>query len=253
MVVRNKVGRSEMKVLDGKNVLKPSENYRGLSYSDLIIMWHRWLMSKNPDQNFKGDIMFLRGNIGYHQNNSSYLYSSVEIVEGSAILVPIITTHYKIGEYYNKSEIKNEFDLRKAIKEHVDAATDLWATIQIMNKSKKVLKLVSNLKLFRVESMPFEVNISEENPFLDKMDEPNVPGTYTALVGGYFVLLYGLPSAIYRIRFGGIGMYKFFTDSLYEIKIVPNKMTIKDKSSPKFTPDSLLKERKNAVSIIRKI
>ena len=237
--------------MDGKYVLKPSENYRGLCYSDLIIMWHRWLMSQNPDQNNEGDILFLRGNIGYHQNNSTYLRSSVEIQEGTAILVPIITTHYKIGEYY-KTEIKDEFDLRKAIKEHVDAASDIWATLQIINKPKKILKLVSNLKLFRMESMPFELKVSEENPFLDKMDEPNIPGTYTALVGGYFVLLYDLPTSLYRIRFGGIGMDKFYTDSLYEIKITPNEKTIKDNSDILFTPDCLIKEKKHAIYIIRK-
>jgi hypothetical protein len=240
-----------LEVLDDKYILKPSQNYRGLSYNDLLIMWYRWLMSKNPDQNNEGDILFLRGNIGYHQDNSSYLQVSIEIIEGKAILVPIITTHYKIGEYY-KTEIKDEFDLRRAIKEHVDAATKFWAILQIMNKSKTLLKLVSNLELFRVESMPFELNVSEENPFLDKMDEPNSTGIFTAQVGGYFVLLYDLPPSTYQIRFGGIGMDAFYTDSLYEIKIVPRKKNQKDISSSIFTPDQLLKEKKNAINIIEK-
>ncbi|HJT86071.1 MAG TPA: hypothetical protein VJ697_16450 [Nitrososphaeraceae archaeon] len=238
-----------MKVLDDKYVLKPSQNYRGLSYNDLLIMWHRWLMSKNPDQNFEGDILFLRGNIGYHQDNSSYLHASIEIIEGKAILVPIITTHYKIGEYYNKTEIKDEFNLRKAIKEHVDAATKFWAILQFMDKSNTLLKLVPNLEFYRVESMPFELNVSEENPFLDKMDEPNRPGTFMAQVGGYFVLLHNLPPSTYRIRFGGIGMNGFHTESLYEIKIVSKQKAQKDISSSMFAPERLLKEKKNVIKI----
>jgi hypothetical protein len=238
-----------LKVLNDKYVLKPSQNYRGLSYNDLLIMWHRWLMSKNPDQNFEGDIQFLRGNIGYHQDNSSYLQASIEIIEGKAILVPIITTHYKIGEYYNKTEIKDEFNLRKAIKEHVDAATKFWAILQIMDKSKTILKLVPNLEFYRVESMPFELNVSEENPFLDKMDEPNRPGNFMAQVGGYFVLLHNLPPSIYLIRFGGIGMNGFHTESLYEINIVSKQKIQKDISSSMFTPERLLKEKKYVIKI----
>ena len=41
--------------------------------------------------------------------------------------------------------------------------------------------------------MLFELNISKNNPFLDKMDEPNIPGTCMAMVAGYFVFLYRLP------------------------------------------------------------
>ena len=34
------------------NVPKSSQNYRGLSYSDLIVRWQRWLLSDNPESKF---------------------------------------------------------------------------------------------------------------------------------------------------------------------------------------------------------
>jgi hypothetical protein len=241
-----------LKKLDKKFVLKPSENYRGLSYSDLIIRWQRWLFSDNPDQNFvDSDILFLRGNIGYHQSNLDYLHSYVEIDEGTSILVPIITTHHNIGDHHKRIRIKNEFLLRKVIKEHVDAAGPFWATLEAM-KSKMTYKIVTNLESHRVESMLFELTISEENPFLDKMDEPNVPGTFMAMVAGYFVLLYCLPPSSYRLRFGGNGMDGFYTESLYEIKIISKKKSQKDLSGQMFTPAHLLKEKKRAIQIPRK-
>ena len=67
--------------------LKSSQNYRGLSYSDLIVRWQRWLLSDNPDQNFvDSDILFLRGNVKVITNpDLNYLQSYVEIDEGTSI------------------------------------------------------------------------------------------------------------------------------------------------------------------------
>lgn len=244
---RSKIHSKKLKVLDNKYVVNISENYRGLTYSDIIVTWQRWLLSENPDEHQYGDILFLRGNIGYHQSISNYLESSIAIPEGMAILVPIVTTYYTIGDNYKGLVINSEFYLRRAVREHVDAAGPFWATLEKKDGNYNTVRLVPNLESFRVQSMPFELDISKENPFLDKMDEPNYPGKFTALVSGYFVLLRDLPASSYVIRFGGYGMDNFYTESLYEIKIMPRKKIIKDKSGPAFTPSHLLRERKRAI------
>ena len=251
MPIREKIF-NDLEELDERYVLKSSQNYRGLSYSDLIVRWQRWLLSDNPDQNFvDSDILFLRGNVGYHQSNLDYLQSYVEIDEGTSIYVPIITTHHAMGDHHKGILINNEFLLRCVLKEHVDAAGPFWATLEVI-KSKRTYKIVTNLESYRVESILFELNISKNNPFLDKMDEPNIPGTCMAMVAGYFVLLYRLPPSLYRLRFGGYGMDKFYTDSLYEIKIISKKKSQKDLSGQMFTPARLLKEKKRAIQIPRK-
>lgn len=242
------LSRNKMKTLDDKFVVKTSENYKGLSYSDIISTWQRWLLSESPDQYQCGGIFFLRGSIGYHKSSSHYFESSLEISYGAAILVPVITTHYNMGERYKGRVINDEYSLRKAVREHVDAAGPFWAALEMGNIPPRVVRLVSNLESFRVESMPFELNISKENPFLDKMDEPNYPGKYTALVAGYFVLLQDLPPLSYRLRFGGYGMDGFYTESLYEINIKSAINKDKDVSGPNFTPDHLLQEKKKAIS-----
>lgn len=248
----NIIGGKRLHVLEDKYVVKTSENYRGLSYGDIIVTWQRWLLSEYPDQNQFGDILFLRGNLGYYDSNSKYFNCFTEISEGMSILVPIVTTHFTIGESYKGTIISNEFYLRKAVREHVDAAGPFWATLEKMGKNHKVFRLVPNLESFRVESMPFELDVSEENPFLDKMDEPNYPGKYTALVAGYFVLLRDLPVSLYRIRFGGYGMDNFYTDSLYEINIISKEMTHKDLSGPSFTSNHLLRQKRNAIKPVYK-
>lgn len=246
---KHALGVRNLKVLDKKYVVKTSENYMGLSYGEIIITWQRWLLSETPDENQFGDILFLRGSLGYHQSNSHYFRSSFEILEGMGILVPIVTTHYNIGEYYKDRVIDSEFYLRKAVREHVDAAGPFWATMEIIGNKNKVVKIVPDLESYRVESMPFELDISDRNPFLNVMDEPNYPGKYIALVSGYFVILRDLPPSLYRIRFGGYGMDRFYTESLCEVNIKSRKKSLKDISGFNIIPSQLLKEEKNLIKI----
>lgn len=237
----------KLKVLSDKYVIKTSENFKGLSYGDIITLWLRWLLSDNPDRDQWGNIFFLRGSVGFHKSKSYYFKSTAEISFGTAILVPIITTHFTMGEKYGDGKITDEFRLRKAVREHVNSAGPLWASLELNYNPSRVFKLVSDLESFRCESMVFELNVSKENPFLDKMDEPNYPGKHMAMVGGYFVLLHNLPPRSYRIRFGGYGMDGFYSESLYEINIKSCTRKRKDISGVRFTPLHLLKEKKIAI------
>ena len=167
-----------MKVLANKYVVKTSENYRGLSYNDIIIRWQSWLLGNDPDKHLPSDILFLRGSVGWHQSEHSYFHASVEVRYGTAILVPIITTLYYSGQCYEGILIKDELYLRKAIQEHVDAAGPFWASLQTVGKPRKTMKLVQNLESFRVESTLFDLYVSRKNPFLNKMDELVRPGKH---------------------------------------------------------------------------
>lgn len=246
-IKKRQIRGNRLKLLPKKYVVQTNENYRGLSYDDIIIRWYCWLFSDAPDQQSYKDIFFLRGSVGYHDSKGNYLRATVKISQGTAILVPIVTTHFNFGDRYKGIIIKNEFSLKTAVQEHVDAAGPFWATLERNNSHHTVVKLVPNLESFRVESMPFQLNISKKNPFLDKMDEPSLPGIHTAMVAGYFVLLRDLPVSSYRFRFGGYGMDGFFTDSLYEIQIIPNEIAVKDVSAITFAPTQLLKEKKKAI------
>jgi hypothetical protein len=177
-------------ILDQKYVLQPWENYRGLSYGELVARWHNWLMSENPDNYNFTDILYLRGNIGYHDKmDYFYFKNNVVISQETAILIPVVTTLINYGDYHEGKLVNDEFFLRQAVYEHVNAAGPFWATLEIFDDSNKTLKkIVPDLEIFRVESPLFHLNISPQNPFLHKMDEPVLPGIHTALGAGYFIL-----------------------------------------------------------------
>ena len=233
----------ELEILESTYVLSPMDNYRGIPYGELVIRWTRWLMSAFPDNYKVGDFLFLRGNIGHHtEPDSFYDGYKVEVEEGTAILIPIITTFYRIGDSYEEVIIEDEDLLRHALYDHVDAAGPFWATIKILNiPGQPTKKIVKNLEDFRFETNLFSLTVSEKNPFLNKMDVPIIPGTHTALAGGYFVLLKDLPPLHFRIRFGGKGFGNFFTDALYEINVNSKlSMTSKDISGVETSPDKLI-------------
>lgn len=231
----------DIDILDQKYVLQPWENYRGLSYGELVVRWHNWLMSKDPDNYNSTDILFLRGNIGYHDKRDSFYFkTNVVISQETAILIPVVTTLINYGDYHEGKVINDEFYLRQAVHDHVNAAGPFWATLEVIDNSTISLKkIVPDLELFRVESPLFQINISHLNPFLNKMDEPVFPGIYTALGSGYFILLYNLIPSKYRIRFGGKGMYDFYTDAMYDITITDPQKIKKDISGYNTSPSAL--------------
>ncbi len=214
--------KTNVSQLNRSFVLDPSENYRGLPYGEIIARWNRWLMGPDPDHDNGEEFLFLRGNIGHSENRRSiYRPPVMTISEGIAITVPIVTTLYCIGDYYEGALIRNEHELIRAINMHVTAAGPFWATIQNLDgTNQQTMKIVQNLEDYRFQSPFFDLDISSSNPFLDCMDVPVSPGRRQALAGGYFLLVIDLPASLYRIKFGGKGYNNFHTSSVYDIRIL---------------------------------
>ena len=120
--------------LDETFVLDPRENYRGLPYGEIIARWNIWLMGPDPDHNNGEEFLFLRGNIGHHEDRWSIYRPPQKVIrEGMAITIPIITTLYCIGDFNDRAIISGERELIGAINKHVSAAGPFWATIQILD------------------------------------------------------------------------------------------------------------------------
>jgi hypothetical protein len=232
--------RVSMGVLDERFILSSYDNFQGLTYGDILIRWNNWLMGDDPDNRPVQDILFLRGNIGYHNDPYSfYGPRTITATEGTAILIPIVSTLYRIGDRYDGDLVTDEYGLRRAVFEHVNAAGPIWATIQDMDDpDQPARRIVKNLVEFRFQTPVFDLQISDKNPFLDKMDTRLSPGNYKSLAGGYFLLAVNLPPSNYRIRFGGRGFGNFYTDALYQVQLYrsqnPICKDISDINKPSF-------------------
>ena len=152
------------------DVVPPSENFKGMSYGDWAVLWSNWLLSEQPDNYDGGDILFLRGNVDYkplrgasgapRHSDPKGVYDRTgsmgeKIFEGTAIFFPVINALLSTGELYDGRLIKGEEDMRFAARKDINEGWTMWANIQRIG-DKKAIKIVKNLRDYKVESPQFK-------------------------------------------------------------------------------------------------
>lgn len=227
------------------NIVRPSENFLGMSYSEWVTTWCNWLFSEDPDTYDGGDIVFLRGNVNYLPVNDSGIgprfidpkaiydrtgQNGQTVFERTAILVPVIVEMLIVGELYEGKILKTPEQLRYSANIDIRKCGPIWATI-MKKGDAKARKIVNNLKKYYVATPLFKLNVPESSSLKDKADNPYDPGIYDMVAAGIFLLIDSLPSSTYRINFGGVtGAYH--TDSVYDITIQgKRKETMEDVSA----------------------
>jgi hypothetical protein len=231
------------------DVVHPNNNFRGMSYSDWVIVWNKWLMSEDPNTYDGGDILFLRGNVDYRplrgvngaprHIDPQALYDRTgeqgeTVFQGTAVFIPIITTIMILGYRDNGVKISNEENLRYAANREISEGGAMWATV-LSKGMRKPSKIVNDLKDYRIESPLFKLTISKKSLLKDKTEQPLNVGTYDVISAGYFLIIRSLKPSIYRIFFGGKGRGEYFTNAVYDITVKGKKKdSVLDKSGYKF-------------------
>ena len=72
---------------------------------------------------------------------------------------------------------------------------------------------------FKMESPLFQLRVPTNSILNQLQDEPLKPGTYYAVIGGYFLLIKKLPKSKYCISFGAEGPGEYSTRSIYDIEV----------------------------------
>jgi len=215
------------------------QNFKGMSYGELIAQWANWLFSDQADYSEASDVLFLRGNIGHYQDGLASFYDKTNDVEkgeainkDAAVLVPVICTYLTLHSSYEGYKIEDELALRTAVNRTVHAGGAAWAKIKIGARGT-VNDIVppASLSDFYVESPLFKLFVSEKSKLRDQVEDPLEPGEHEAIVAGYFILLKKFNSGTYRIRFGGKGKGNYVTDSIYDITVSPNERQSNRKTS----------------------
>ena len=224
------------------DIVLPSENFRGISYGEWAAIWYQWLVSDDPSY-YGENVLFLRGNVNYspiggNEGGPRYLdpkavyYRTGDngetIFEQTAILIPVLTSHYSLGEIYNGRKINSIPYLRYITNKDTDGGS-IWATI--MKNDEKPIRIVRDLKKYRFESPLYLVSIPKNSKLRKTMDYPPEPGKYHVIVVGYFIIIKCLPIGRYRIRFGGSNASAYHTDAIYDVNVVKGfKDNVIDKS-----------------------
>jgi hypothetical protein len=216
--------------------MPPGKTFKGLSYGDWVAIWSKWLISRDVESYDGEDMLFLRGYVGFkavsdaegamrYQDPESFLDRTgdkkLKILKGTSVLVPTAVTINAIGGDFEGKLIENEKDLRNAVNDDLNHVRTIWATVKL-NHSKKSIKLVPNLRSYRIETPLFKLTVPEDSPLNNLMDYPMKPGVYDAVAGGYFVLLPDLALSTYQIDFGCEGPGDYSTRGVYDITVYPD-------------------------------
>jgi hypothetical protein len=224
------------------DVVLPSENFRGMSYGEWASVWSQWLVTDDPTYNGE-DVLFLRGNVNYRpigdkkdgpqylDPNAIYKRSGNKgetIFENTSILIPILTSDYSLGDFYNGRKITAISDLRYIANKDTDGGS-IWA--RIMKLGEKNQPIVSNLLHYRFESPLYLLSVPKNSKLRKKMDVPPKIGNYYAITVGYFIIIKTLQIGTYRLVFGGSNGNAYQTNAMVDIKVIKRKKEkIVDKS-----------------------
>jgi hypothetical protein len=238
-------------------VVRPEQNFQGLSYGDWAAAWTNWLFSEDADRNeAQGSTLFLRGNIEHYGQDDKSFYDRtgdrcVVISKGTSILIPILTTTNFIGSQHEGNTYESEAQIRSAAQRENDNSGGIWALIQRLKNKGEWEPIVKDLLCYRVTSPVFTITIPERSAFLEKLTPLYSPGAgeHQAVTEGFFVLMKWLPEDTCRLQFGGKGRSNYRTNSIYDIHIADrSKMLVRDITPNVVTEDGKAKLNPNLAS-----
>jgi hypothetical protein len=233
-------------------VLDPTRNFRGRSYGDWAAEWSNFLLSADPDRvNDDGAMLFLRGNLDYYKyllcecpqgdperNLAQQFYNrtadeAAVIQEGTAVLIPVLTTTHIIGEQVEGVVLSTEGQLRAAARKENDLSGGIFCLIQEFGS--KWQSVVDDLLAFRTETPLYKLTVAADNPFIKYISaiSPISEGEYDAVTDCIIVIVM-LKAGSYRIQFGGKGRGKYRSVAIYDIHVTSrdrSRNLLKDISS----------------------
>lgn len=218
-------------------VLPPNQTFKGLSYGDWVAIWSNWFLSRDVDSYDGEDILFLRlpadfktvsdaeGAMRY-QDPESFLdrtgNKKMRILQGTAVFIPLAVSVMTVGDDHEGKFIQNEKDLRSSVNDDIDHIRSLWANVKL-NHSEQSIRLVPDLRLYRIETPLFKLTVPEDSNLNNLYDYPLKPGIHEAVTEGYFVLLLELSPLTYQFDFGCEGPGDYSARSVYDVTVYRNK------------------------------
>jgi hypothetical protein len=255
---RGKVSKIEGP-LKNVEIADPTKVFRGLTYGDWAAVRWNYVLSARPDNYYDPGrgMIFLRGSIDavyYDPDPLKRIYSGqtidnrIKISEDTAILIPVITTTFVLDDTYQGVTMKDQISLRNSARQDTVNGGDLFARIKA-KPDDTVHQLVDDLNKYIVETSYFPLMVDENAPYKDMMDGKFEPGPHYAVSVGVYVIISKLPQGtIYRLEFGGKGVGRYFTHSIYDIEVIAPVPPLNDISA---TGKSMMEEWNNFSSVRR--
>ncbi|HLN35441.1 MAG TPA: hypothetical protein VK250_09215 [Nitrososphaeraceae archaeon] len=204
-------------------VVKPTDNYHGRSYSDLVKEFIQWLLQYDPDNQSLKDVIFLRG-IDFH-GYSSYSHrfvkignDALQVYSDQAIFITVITSFADRVHHHLETPEKRKDYVNQLIQMGDDPPSNNQVTIDGLHPEIQMSD-------HKVITDDFTIQVPEplEGKTLGQiLDVPfNIPGPTEVVAGGYFILLKPLEVGKHIIGYFGNGDFGYRNQTLVELDVVP--------------------------------
>lgn len=191
-----------------KYIVRPYENFKGLSYGNWSSIWWNWLFS---EQIQSGSVYFLRGNTDKESAIIRTGRYGPTICSDIAIFFPIICT---ITTKLLFPHASTEMIRRKESAERQRNPLVLKASINGQT--------IPKLKNYYAESPEFILEVNKSSRIRRYFDPPARIGKSPAVAAGYWLMLKPLPPGTYRIKFQGTHEDGFSSRGNYTVKVLQN-------------------------------
>lgn len=212
-------------------VVEPDKLYRGKSYSDLISDWFNWFFSEDADDHNSGPVVFLRSfkapseaimeqpgetkadsQYAMYRNDPNVMVGDekLEMFNDQALFFPAMLSYWVATEpYMDDGKMRAYTRTENDTSDNPPDASQITITYVTDTETKiedsdiEPIVIVGKMSDYRIETQIFTVVIpesSQNSSFKDFIQNPLPPGSFPAVVDGYFYLLRGLQKGHYYIH-----------------------------------------------------
>jgi hypothetical protein len=232
---------------DGIRISPPQSHPYGKSYGEWSAEWWKWAYSlptanhplfdetgANISAGQSGKVWFLGGTFtAVKEGNQTVgrVTRTATVAEGKALFIPILNVeanNFNVDSLGNQTvpTTNTEHQLRDLAKDNIDAAIDMYATIdgRTVNGLQNVLTT-----RYRVQSPLFQYTLESGNLYeyfgQNILGQTPLPG---AVADGVYLMVEPLSVGKHTIKFGGrifipAQSYDFLLDITYNLTVLPNK------------------------------
>ena len=214
-------------------VVKPTENYHGRSYGDLVKEFMRWLVQYNPDNQSLRDVIFLRGvDFEGYKGNLNHRFvkignDALQVYSDQAVFCTVITSL--------ADKVHHNLETPEKRRDYVNQLVQIGDNPPLKNQfSVDCLHPNIDWKDHLVITEEFTIEVPEPVPgktLGQILDVPfDRPGLTECVVGGYFILLRPLPLGRHIITSFGNGDFDYRNQTFVELNVVPRGSSLRPTS-----------------------
>lgn len=212
---------------------------QGLSYSGWQERWVQWALSANPVYSHQpGEALFAHGSLIYDYTQESQIRCninasvlgeqdrSIEIYEDTPIVVNIMGAFYFLGDPYDGQKLEDsEACINACLK-------DMRETSRRRCEIKRVGENWRQCPQYYVQSRFFSVEVSDRNPYLDKLETPLQPGFHQGFTVNWCLIIENLKKGEYILGFGARGKGPYSSCGIYQLVVSESKQTFGNHIKP---------------------